>query len=42
MRRKGDYCPRGNNGGRGIKGGLSASPVLGIREVHPGFSLRQV
>lgn len=29
-------------GGRGIKGGLNASPVRSIREVHPVFSLREV
>ena len=38
--RRTDFCT--NNGGRGIKNGLSVSPVRGIWEVHPVISLRKV
>jgi hypothetical protein len=31
-----------NNGRRGIKGGLKASPVRGLWEVHPVFSLKKI
>lgn len=41
-KRRTDYCTRGNNAGRGIKGGLSPNSVRGIREVHRVFSLRKV
>ncbi|MDT7540594.1 MAG: hypothetical protein QOE33_498 [Acidobacteriota bacterium] len=35
-----DFCT--NNGGRGIKGNLSVSPVRGIWEIHPVFKLESV
>lgn len=38
--RRTDFCT--NNGGRGIKGGLAASPVRGIWELHPVIKLEGV